>query len=57
MELYSLKFVEGVVKKCKRIVRGIGFGYGCIVICGYKGVKFCFGFKNKCNFEGGQMFF
>lgn len=36
---------------------GYGFGGGGIVICGYKGVKFCLGYFKKIGFEGGQMLF
>lgn len=55
MELHSLKPAEGAVKKRKRIARGIGSGYGRTATRGHKGAKSRSGFKNKRNFEGGQM--
>lgn len=55
MELHSLKPAEGAVKKRKRIARGIGSGHGRTATRGHKGAKSRSGFKNKRNFEGGQM--
>lgn len=55
MELQSLKPAKGAVKKRKRIARGIGSGYGRTATRGHKGAKSRSGFKNKRNFEGGQM--
>lgn len=55
MELHSLKPAAGAVKKRKRIARGIGSGHGRTATRGHKGAKSRSGFKNKRNFEGGQM--
>jgi large subunit ribosomal protein L15 len=55
MELHSLKPAEGAGKKRKRIARGIGSGHGRTATRGHKGAKSRSGFKNKRNFEGGQM--
>ena len=55
MELHSLKPAKGAVKKRKRIARGIGSGHGRTATRGHKGAKSRSGFKEKRNFEGGQM--
>lgn len=55
MELHSLKPAKGAVKKRKRIARGVGSGHGRTATRGHKGAKSRSGFKNKRNFEGGQM--
>ncbi|MCB0559626.1 MAG: 50S ribosomal protein L15 [Lewinellaceae bacterium] len=55
MELHSLKPAAGSVKKRKRIARGIGSGHGRTATRGHKGAKSRSGFKEKRNFEGGQM--
>lgn len=55
MELHSLKPATGAVKKRKRIARGVGSGHGRTATRGHKGAKSRSGFKNKRNFEGGQM--
>lgn len=55
MELHNLKPAAGSVKKTKRIARGTGSGHGGTSTRGHKGDKARSGFKNKRNFEGGQM--
>ena len=55
MKLHSLKPADGSVKKRKRIARGIGSGHGRTATRGHKGAKSRSGFKEKRNFEGGQM--
>ncbi len=55
MKLHSLKPAEGSVKKRKRIGRGTGSGHGGTSTRGHKGAKSRSGFKEKRNFEGGQM--
>lgn len=55
MKLHSLKPAAGAVKKRKRIARGIGSGHGRTATRGHKGAKSRSGFKEKRNFEGGQM--
>ncbi len=55
MELQSLKPAKGSVKNRKRIARGVGSGHGRTATRGHKGAKSRSGFKNKRNFEGGQM--
>lgn len=55
MELHNLKPAAGSTKKKKRIARGQGSGRGGTATRGHKGAKSRSGFKNKRNFEGGQM--
>lgn len=55
MELHNLSPAKGSVKKRKRIARGQGSGKGGTATRGHKGDKSRSGFKNKRNFEGGQM--
>ncbi|MCB0587102.1 MAG: 50S ribosomal protein L15 [Phaeodactylibacter sp.] len=55
MKLNSLKPAKGSVKKRKRIARGVGSGHGRTSTRGHKGAKSRSGFKEKRNFEGGQM--
>lgn len=55
MELHNLKPAKGAVKNRKRIARGEGSGRGGTATRGHKGAKSRSGFKNKRNFEGGQM--
>jgi len=55
MKLSELKPAAGSVKKSKRIARGQGSGHGGTSTRGHKGAKSRSGFKNKRNFEGGQM--
>lgn len=55
MELHNLKPAKGAVKSKKRIGRGQGSGKGGTSTRGHKGAKSRSGFKNKRNFEGGQM--
>lgn len=55
MKLHSLKPAAGSVKKRKRIARGIGSGHGRTATRGHKGAKSRSGYKEKRNFEGGQM--
>jgi large subunit ribosomal protein L15 len=55
MKLHTLKPAKGAVKKRKRIARGQGSGHGGTSTRGHKGAKSRSGFKNKRNFEGGQM--
>lgn len=55
MELHNLRPAAGSVKKSKRIARGTGSGHGGTSTRGHKGDKARSGFKNKRNFEGGQM--
>ena len=55
MRLSELKPAAGAVKKSKRIARGTGSGHGGTSTRGHKGAKSRSGFKNKRNFEGGQM--
>lgn len=55
MELHNLKPKAGSTKSKKRIARGVGAGTGRTSTRGHKGQKSRSGFKNKRNFEGGQM--
>ena len=55
MELHNLKPKAGATKSKKRIARGVGAGTGRTATRGHKGQKSRSGFKNKRNFEGGQM--
>ena len=55
MDLHNLKPAKGAVKNRKRIARGQGSGHGGTATRGHKGAKSRSGFKNKRNFEGGQM--
>lgn len=55
MELHNLKPAVGSNKKCKRIGRGTGSGYGGTSTRGHKGAKSRSGYKRKIGFEGGQM--
>ena len=55
MELHNLKPAVGSNKKCKRIGRGSGSGYGGTSTRGHKGAKSRSGYKRKIGFEGGQM--
>ena len=55
MELHNLKPAKGSVKKRKRIARGQGSGRGGTSTRGHKGAKSRSGYKQKRNFEGGQM--
>lgn len=55
MELSNLRPAKGAVKSRKRIARGTGSGRGGTSTRGHKGDKARSGFKNKRNFEGGQM--
>jgi large subunit ribosomal protein L15 len=55
MKLSELKPAKGSVKNRKRIARGQGSGHGGTSTRGHKGAKSRSGFKNKRNFEGGQM--
>lgn len=55
MELHNLKPVKGSVKKKKRIARVEGSGRGGTSTRGHKGAKSRSGYKEKRNFEGGQM--
>ncbi len=55
MNLHTLKPAQGSVKKNRRIARGQGSGGGGTATRGHKGSKSRSGFKNKRNFEGGQM--
>lgn len=55
MELHNLRPAKGSTKKRKRIARGQGSGRGGTATRGHKGAKSRSGFKNKRNFEGGQM--
>lgn len=55
MELHSLKFNIGSIKKSKRIGRGQGSGKGGTATKGHKGAKSRAGYKSKAGFEGGQM--
>lgn len=55
MKLSNLKPAKGSVKSKKRIARGQGSGHGGTATRGHKGAKSRSGFKNKRNFEGGQM--
>lgn len=55
MKLSNLKPAAGSVRKSKRIARGTGSGHGGTSTRGHKGDKARSGFKNKRNFEGGQM--
>ncbi len=55
MELNNLKPAAGATKSGKRIARGQGSGHGGTATRGHKGAQSRSGFKNKRNFEGGQM--
>jgi large subunit ribosomal protein L15 len=55
MELNNLKPAKGATHNSKRIGRGTGSGKGGTSTRGHKGDKARSGFKNKRNFEGGQM--
>ena len=55
MELHNLKPAVGSNKKCKRIGRGTGSGYGGTSTRGHKGAKSRSGYSHKIGFEGGQM--
>ncbi len=55
MELHNLKPAPGATKKEKRLGRGQGSGYGGTSTRGHKGAQSRSGYKNKRNFEGGQM--
>lgn len=55
MELFELKPAKGAVKRRKRIARGQGSGHGGTSTRGHKGAKSRSGYKQKRNFEGGQM--
>ena len=55
MELHNLQPAVGSNKKCKRIGRGTGSGYGGTSTRGHKGAKSRSGYKRKIGFEGGQM--
>lgn len=55
MKLHTLKPAAGAKKSRKRIARGQGSGYGGTSTRGHKGAKSRSGYKQKRNFEGGQM--
>lgn len=55
MELHNIQPAVGSNKKCKRIGRGTGSGYGGTSTRGHKGAKSRSGYKHKVGFEGGQM--
>lgn len=55
MELHSLRPAKGATKNRKRIARGQGSGRGGTSTRGHKGAKSRSGYKEKRNFEGGQM--
>ncbi|MBP7821528.1 MAG: 50S ribosomal protein L15 [Saprospiraceae bacterium] len=55
MNLHTLKPAKGSVKNSKRIGRGTGSGRGGTSTRGHKGDKARSGYKEKRNFEGGQM--
>jgi large subunit ribosomal protein L15 len=55
MNLHNLRPAKGSVHKEKRIGRGQGSGHGGTSTRGHKGDKSRSGFKNKRNFEGGQL--
>ncbi len=55
MELHNLQPAVGSNKKCKRVGRGTGSGYGGTSTRGHKGAKSRSGYKHKVGFEGGQM--
>ena len=55
MELHNLKPAKGASKNGRRVGRGQGSGKGGTSTRGHKGAKSRSGFKNKRNFEGGQM--
>lgn len=55
MELFELKPAKGATKSRKRIARGQGSGTGGTSTRGHKGAKSRSGYKQKRNFEGGQM--
>ena len=55
MELHNRKPAVGSNKKCKRIGRGTGSGYGGTSTRGHKGAKSRSGYSHKIGFEGGQM--
>ncbi len=55
MKLHDLKPAKGAVKRDRRLGRGQGSGKGGTATRGHKGDKSRSGFKNKRNFEGGQM--
>ncbi len=55
MELHSLKPNLGSIKNRKRVGRGQGSGRGGTSTRGHNGAQSRSGYKNKFNFEGGQM--
>lgn len=55
MELHNLRPAKGSTKSKKRIARGQGSGKGGTATRGHKGAKSRSGYKQKRNFEGGQM--
>lgn len=55
MELHNIKPAKGSVRRNTRLGRGQGSGKGGTSTRGHKGDKSRSGFKNKRNFEGGQM--
>lgn len=55
MNLSTLRPAKGSTKKCKRIGRGQGSGYGGTSTRGHKGAKSRSGYSRKFGFEGGQM--
>lgn len=55
MKAHMLTPAKGAIKKKKRIGRGQGSGKGGTSTRGHKGAHSRSGFKNKRNFEGGQM--
>lgn len=55
MELHNLKPAKGSVKNNIRRGRGQGSGRGGTSTRGHKGAKSRSGYKEKRNFEGGQM--
>lgn len=55
MELHNIKPAKGSTKSRKRVARGQGSGRGGTSTRGHKGAKSRSGYKQKRNFEGGQM--
>lgn len=55
MNLNNLRPAKGATHNSKRVGRGYGSGKGGTSTRGHKGDKSRSGFKNKRNFEGGQM--
>src|SRR5690606_23470606 len=55
MELHNLKPATGAVHNSKRVGRGEGSGKGDTAARGHKGAQSRSGYRNKRNFEGGQM--